>query len=76
MAIIVAAAALEVEVDAAEEVPLPAVAVAVGEVELELVVVRTAVKFAGLRCPQFCCSFSLQTFWAAWSFWPAVIQLE
>jgi hypothetical protein len=74
IAIIVAAAALELEEDAAVEEVLAAVAEALAELELELVV--TAVKSVRLRCPQFAASFCLQTFWAAASFWPAVIQLE
>jgi len=60
MANIVAAAALEVEVEAADEEA--AVAVAALELELELEVTPAAVKFAGLRCPQFVFSFALQTF--------------
>lgn len=76
IASIVAAAALEDEEDAAEEEPLAAVAVGLAVVELELVVVAPWVKFSGLRCPQLFASFSLQTAWAAWSFSPAVIQLE
>lgn len=75
MANIVAAAALDDEEAAAdEELPEAAVAVAALELELELVVAAEAVKFAGSRCPQFAFSFVLQTFWAAASFSPALMQ--
>jgi hypothetical protein len=71
---IVAAAALEVEVDAAEEELAEEAAVAEGALELELELVGAAVKFAGSRCPQFAFSLVLQTFCAAASFSPALIQ--
>lgn len=82
IAIMVAAAALDVEVDdavaelplAAAELPLEAVGVAVAE--LELVVAAAAVKFVAESFAQFLALFCVQTFWAARSFSPAVIQLE
>lgn len=72
---IVAAAALEVELEAADEEALEA-AVALAALELELEVTAVAVKLSGSKCPQFAFSLALQTFWAAWSFSPALMQAE
>lgn len=75
-AIIVAAAALEVEVDAVEAVEaVVEAAVAVAELEDDEVEEGAAVKFAMFRVPQFLFRFCVQTSWAAWSFWPAAMQL-
>jgi hypothetical protein len=74
MANIVAAAALDVEELAADEEELPEAAVAVAALELELVVAAAAVKFAGSRWPQFAFSLVSQTFWAAATFSPALMQ--
>ena len=62
LTIIVAAAPFELVLDAAE---LEA-AVAEGAAELEeLDDGEASVKLSGFRWPQFCCSFFVQTAWAA-----------
>jgi len=73
-AINVAAAAAEVEVLDPVLEPVVEAAVAVADA-LEEVLVTAAVKLSGSRVPQFLSRAVVQTFWAAASFSPALMQL-